>query len=364
MSLLNKYILKGYFKIFIIIQMIMIWIFMVVDYLSNLDKFVEAGFGLTKGLYFISLKIPFILVHLTPVSIILSIVILFGLMNKNKEIIALCSSGVELKKIYMPLVLVSFALSFAVFFISNSLMPSTTTTLNRIYLTEIKKKKIISEKRNEIWVKDNNKIIYIDYFNPDLSLIRNIKIYQFDEKQNLKKRTSAKTGYYKEKKWHLFDIQSTDNLNLESGQRIVNKKSEITEFDFSPVELKEIVKKPDEMGIFQLKEYIKQLKEKGYDSNRFNVDFHRKIAFPFVCVIMTLLGSIIGLNSATGKKIPIAVASSLGLSFVYWSLYSFLVSLGYGERISPAAAAWTANIIFGILGSMFLIFREKKLITN
>ena len=364
MKLLNKYILKGYIKIFLIIQIVMIWIFLVVDYLSNLDKFVEAGLKSSRGLYFVFLKIPFVIVHLTPVSIVLSCVIYFGLMNKHKEIIALCSSGISIKKIYAPVMILSVVLSLCVFFVSNALMPSASSKLNRILVREIKKKNIMTEKKNNIWIKDNNRIIFIDFFNSGSGIIRNITINEFDDKNSITSRIHADTAVYKNEKWDLENVNITKDLNKPFGQKIEFKTKKRENLNFSPGELKEVVKHPDEMGIFHLKKYITQLKEKGYDAKRYIVDFHRKIAFPFVCIIMAIIGSIIGINSSTGKRIPFGVAASLGISFLYWSLYSFSISLGYGEKLFPFAAAWSANLIFGISGVLFIVLFEKKLIQS
>jgi lipopolysaccharide export system permease protein len=364
MSLLTSYLIKGYLKIFFLIELFLIFIFLVIDYLNNLDKFVEAGFSAVKGIGFIMLKIPFVIVHLTPVSVVVTAVIFFGLMNKNKEIIALCSSGIELKKIYFPILILSLFFSGFVFFVSDTIMPYTSSKLNFIDLTQIKNRKIISENKNNIWLKDNNKIIYIDYFNFEKKMIRNITINEFNEKYNLSERTQAKTAVFKEVKWFLKDIYYTKGLENNFGQIVEHLDSREYFFNFVPDELKEAVKLPEEMGFIELKNYIENLKHKGYEYQRYLVDLNSKTAFPFVCFIMCIIGTLIGISSFTGKKIPLGVGISLFLSLLYWSMYSFFISLGYGENISPFFGAWTANMVFGALGLLIFIFYEKRLIQN
>lgn len=364
MSLLTSYLIKGYLKIFFLIEIFLIFIFLVIDYLNNLDKFVKSGLSAAGGISFVLLKIPFVIVHLTPVSIVVTAVIFFGLMNRHKEIIALCSSGISLKKIYSPVLILSVFFSFLVFFVSDSVMPYTSAKLNFITSTKIKKNRIISENKNNIWIKDNNKIIYIDYFNYEKKMIRNITINEFDEKYFLSKRFQAKSGFFKNGRWILNDIYFSDGLEKDYGQKVIHLNSKAFEFNFVPEELKEAVKLPDEMSFFELKAYIKSLRDKGYEYQRYLVDLNSKTAFPFVCFIMCLIGTLIGISSFTGKKIPLGVGISLFLSLLYWSMYSFFISLGYGENIHPFFAAWTANIVFGVLGLLVFIFYEKKLIQN
>ncbi|MGM0418898.1 MAG: LPS export ABC transporter permease LptG [Thermodesulfobacteriota bacterium] len=364
MNLLTKYILKGYLKIFFLIEIFMIFIFLVIDYLNNLDKFVKSGFGALQGVFFIFLKIPFVIVHLTPVSIVVAAVIYYGLMNKNNEIIALCSSGISLKRIYLPVLVLSLFMSFSVFFISDSVMPYTASKLNYIELTKIKKRNIITEKKNNIWLKDNNRIIYIDYFNYEKKNIRNITINEFNDNNMLEKRTHADTAVYENKAWVLKNIFYADNIVKDFGHKIIHESEKKLNFNFTPDELEEAVKMPDEMSLKELYKYINQLNKKGYDAGRYIVDFHAKTAFPFVCLVMGVIGSIIGLHSSTGRKIPLGTGISLFLSLLYWSVYSFFISLGYGESLHPFIAAWTANLVFGSAGIAFFIFYEKKLIQS
>ncbi|MDY0132245.1 MAG: LPS export ABC transporter permease LptG [Desulforegulaceae bacterium] len=364
MSLLTRYLIKGYFKVFFLIEIFLIFIFLIIDYLNNLDKFVKAGLSVQGGIGFVLLKIPFVIVHLTPVSIVVAAVIFFGLMNKNKEIIALCSSGINLKKIYFPILILSLVFSAFVFLVSDFLMPFSSSKLNLINSTQIKKNRIISENKTNIWIKDNNKIIYIDYFNYEKKMLRNITINEFNDKYFLSKRYQAKSAVFENNKWLLNDIYYSEGLEKDYGQEVIHLESKDFVFNFVPEELKEVIKLPEEMSLLELEKYIKSLKAKGYEYQRYLVDLNSKTAFPFVCFIMAIIGTLIGTSSITGKKIPLGVGLSLFLSLLYWSMHSFFISLGYGENINPFLAAWTANIVFGVLGLLVFIFYEKKLIQS
>jgi len=42
----------------------------------------------------------------------------------------------------------------------------------------------------------------------------------------------------------------------------------------------------------------------------------------------------------------ISFAYGILTAFIYWSFYSFCLSLGYGNVLPPMLAAWIANLIF------------------
>ena len=361
MTLLSKYILKGFLKIFFIIEIVMIWIFLVVDYLSHMDNFVKAKMSLASGIFFTILKIPFVIVHLTPVSIILTGVIFFGLMNRNKEVIALCSGGIALKKLYLPVIALSIVLSVFVFFMADTIMPFSSAKFNYINLTKIKKKKYITAKSSNIWITDADRIIYIDFYNPDKNEIFNISINFFDGK-DIVKHIEADNGFFKNNRWELHNLFIAEKADGGAFFSTDTFSKKLMKFNFNGDDLKEAIKKSDEMGIIELWKYIKSLKLKGYDSLRYEVDFYAKLAFPIACLIMALFGIHTGIDSSSGLKIPFAIVKSLGLAFLYWALYSFSISLGYGGIVYPVVSAFIADILFGIFGITFLILNEKKLL--
>jgi len=98
--------------------------------------------------------------------------------------------------------------------------------------------------------------------------------------------------------------------------------------------------------------------------NRYMVEFHKKFAIPFACVVFALLGVPMAVTaSRSGKGVSVSLAI-----FVYLIYYLFLVG---GEKfadrglVDPFLAMWSANIVLLILGiPMFLkAARESSLLS-
>ena len=89
MSIIDRYLFKEIFKHFFIVLAAAVGIYLVIDFFENIDKFMDAGLPVSRMIEFLQLKIPLIMVQITPVGILIAVLITFGLMNKNNEIIAL-----------------------------------------------------------------------------------------------------------------------------------------------------------------------------------------------------------------------------------------------------------------------------------
>ena len=112
----------------------------------------------------------------------------------------------------------------------------------------------------------------------------------------------------------------------------------------------------EEMSYGELSAYIREVETEGYSATSYRVDLYAKIAFPFVCVIMSMLGA--GLALWRNRQEGLAGSTFYGIvwAFFYWTLYSFCLSLGYGGMLLPVVAVWTSNVVFFCLGA-FILFK-------
>ena len=106
MPIINKYLIREVLKYQIVILVMVIGIYIAVDFFEKIDDFLEKGLPFSKALSFFLYKTPFIVAQITPVGLLLAVLVVFGLMNKNNEIIALKSGGISIPPITaMPMLL-------------------------------------------------------------------------------------------------------------------------------------------------------------------------------------------------------------------------------------------------------------------
>jgi len=358
MYLIEKYVTKEILKYFCILLATVVSIYLAVDFFEKIDNFMEAGLPFSKIIRFFYLKIPSIVAQIAPVGILLAVLVVFGLMNKNNEIIALKSSGVSIYYLLKPVASIGLLLTIIIFLLSELIVPITISKANGIWNTEVKKKSAVISKGKNIWIKGNGVICHITYYNPANSTILGVALNFFDNDFRLTRRVDAKKGVFKNGKWIFYDIME-QKLDKESAHYRVTFLDEREEpFDFLLEDIKKVVKNSEEMGFMELYAYIEDIENEGYDASVYKVDLYAKLSLPFVCFIMCLVGTGVGGRDKIKESLSVSVCYGIGIVFFYWIFYSFCLSLGYGEMLPPFFAAWTANFILLCFGLFALLNAE------
>lgn len=358
MSIIQKYLTKEILKQFGIVLIAVICIYVIVDFFEKSDNFVKAGLPLSKTLVFFLLNTPFIISQITPVGILLSVIIIFSLMKKNNEIVALQSSGASVHVLLTPVIILGLVGSICLFFFTDIVVPITTAKANRIWLKDVKKKSLVTSREKNIWIKGDDRIVHIAYYNPKKKSVYGVTINFFDENFRLIRKIDATNGFYKDGKWIVYKVMDQKRSAADGAFDVHFYDQLSVALDFVPEDLTRIVKKPAEMSFKELLAYIRKVETEGYDATVYRVDLYAKPAYAFVCFIMCIIGMGIAVRQRRQQGIFFNISYGIVAAFLYWIFYSFCLSLGYGEMLPPVVAVWTANFVFLCLGVLILANAE------
>ncbi len=92
--------------------------------------------------------------------------------------------------------------------------------------------------------------------------------------------------------------------------------------------------------------------------NRFNVEWHKKLAIAFACLVFTLLGPPLALRFPRGGVGLVVTASSVIFS-VYWVGLIAGESLADRRIADPAVTMWASNVIFLAAGIVLVAFMGR-----
>ncbi len=335
--------------------MIIMIIILFVDYLAKLDHFLESTATIFQTFQYVLLRAPIMLVDLIPSVIILSVIAVFGIMNRNNELVAIKSGGISVYYLVRPVIVSGIVLLLCVFFLQETIVPITKAKSNVIKQEVIKGKKEIHRERKDVWVRQDNVIIHINYYNPKDKTIAGVILTELDENFNISKRVDAQKGVYKNKKWSFSKVLEQRYSNIEKDYIVESYENKEYFMKLLPEDLEKIVKKSNEMSIFELAEYINKVESEGYDATTYRVDLFGKTAFPFVSLLMAMIGAALGMRSIVRENMPLGIAIGIGTSFLYYIMHGFCMSLGYGKVLPPVVSAWVANLFFFCFAVLFLI---------
>jgi LPS export ABC transporter permease LptG/LPS export ABC transporter permease LptF len=110
----------------------------------------------------------------------------------------------------------------------------------------------------------------------------------------------------------------------------------------------------DSMTVGELRSYIARLDASGFSIAEQRVALQRKLAFPLVTFVVTLIGVPFGVT--TGRRGALfGIGIGVGLSVAYWLLEVFFVAAGSAALLPPVLAAWAANLLFLALAGYLLL---------
>ena len=109
-----------------------------------------------------------------------------------------------------------------------------------------------------------------------------------------------------------------------------------------------------EMNFQQLKTYIRDLRQSGFDTMRLRVALWHKLAYPVIAVIMAILAIPFALSMGRrGSLTGIAVAISVALA--YWVVDGLFGAMGNVNYLPAALAAWSPDVLFALTGGYLLL---------
>jgi LPS export ABC transporter permease LptG len=124
-----------------------------------------------------------------------------------------------------------------------------------------------------------------------------------------------------------------------------------------PAYFKREEKPSDTMRFGELRAYIASLQARGFDVVKLRVQLHRKLAFPMVGLVMTLLAvpfSFVVARRGALYGIGIAIV----IAIVYWAVLGIFGALGDNALLPASLAAWAPNLIFGAAGLYLMLTLE------
>jgi lipopolysaccharide export LptBFGC system permease protein LptF len=105
----------------------------------------------------------------------------------------------------------------------------------------------------------------------------------------------------------------------------------------------------DTMSFAELSGHIDSLESRGFDVAKYKVQLHRKLAFPMVGLIMTLLG--IPFSFVVARRGALyGIGISIVIGIVYWAFIGAFEALGDNAALPAILAAWAPNLLFGSAG--------------
>lgn len=340
--------------------MAFIIIFIVVDLIERLDKFLSYDTAWTNLVLYYVYYIPFIILLTLPINMLLSTLFSIGMMAQYNEIIACKAAGISLYKIVFPILILGFTISVVSGLAAETIVPKTNKLRLDIWRYDIRKeKKNLLNKRNRLALQDGtNRQMYIGFYDSAKKSGAQINLVWVNKKGVVKRLDAKSMQWNKEKSgWILLDV--VERVFTDSIEKVTYADSVwYTDTKIYPDDLIELETKPEEMNYAELNKFVDRMTTIGADARKWLVDLYMKISYPFANFIIVLFGApLASRKRRSGPAIGFAIA--LAVSFIYFLFLRTGQVLGHKGDLNPWIAAWIGNVVFGI-GGILAMLKVRK----
>ncbi|MGB6631403.1 MAG: LptF/LptG family permease [Terriglobales bacterium] len=358
-TILDDYVLRGfvlYLAMIVAAFIILLLVFTLFELLGDILR--NQISPLTVGEYLLNVT-PYFLYNTTPLSMLLAVLVTFGLLQRSNEITAIKATGISLYRIIVP-VLIASTLVAGVLFLSDQFYLPYTNKRQDALRNQIKGKPAQTYLRpDRKWIfGQHSDIYYYQFFDPDRDVFGGVSVFQFDPHTfQITHRIAADSAHWSntmdrwvyEKGWE----RSLSGPAIENYRKFdVATYPELAE---PPGYFKKEVKQSSEMSYDELRSYIYDLEQSGFDVVRLRVQLQKKIAYPLITLVMAVLAIPFALS--TGKRSAVAgIATAIAIGVIYWTISGLFEAMGNLSQLPPVIAAWSPDLVFGFIGG-YLILR-------
>jgi LPS export ABC transporter permease LptF/LPS export ABC transporter permease LptG len=301
---------------------------------------------------------PYLLYNVAPLVMLLAVLVTFGMMQRSNEITAIKATGISIYRIVTPVVVAAAMLAVGLFLADQFYLPRTNKRQEALH-NQIKGKPAQTYLRpDRSWIfGQNSDIYYYQFFDPDRDQFANLTVFQLDRASfSVTRRIHAERAHWEEQlnRW-VYERGWDRSLNVSA---IANYRAfevaTFPELPETPSYFKKEVKQFTEMNYEELRRYIRDLQQSGFDVVRLRVELHKKLSYPLITLIMALLA--IPFSVSTGKRGAIGgVAVAVGIAVFYTVMSRLFEAMGDSSQLPPALAAWSPDLIFILVGGYLIL---------
>jgi LPS export ABC transporter permease LptG/LPS export ABC transporter permease LptF len=312
---------------------------------------------ITVGEYLVNV-IPSMVYLMTPLSVLIAVLVTFGLLQKSNELTAMKATGISLYRLIVPILILAAMLSLTLFVFDQLYLPHANKRQDALR-NEIKGKPAQTYLNPQHkWIFGaHQEIYYYEFFDSERNQFANLSVFEIDPKAfALTERTFASRVFWNDslRKW-VFERGWTRTL---AATQVKDYRTfDVATFanvDEPPNYFKKEVKQYSEMNFDELKGYIGELEQGGFDVVRLKVQLYKKLSFPLITLVMSILAIPFALSAGRQGALR-GVATAIGIAVVYWITSGLFEAMGNVNQLPAALAAWSPDVIFALAGGYFML---------
>jgi LPS export ABC transporter permease LptG/LPS export ABC transporter permease LptF len=352
-GILDRYVTTTYLRVGGVAFFGLLSLFYISAFLDKSQRVFKGDASMGMVFDFLLYSTPQFVYFIIPLAVLMSTLITFGLLARSSELTVMKACGISLYRIAFPVIGLSLAGSLALFALEQRVLAEWNRNAEAAdrEIRGLAPQNLNPLNRRWIVARDGS-IYHYGYFDAPKETLTTVTIYTpAANAWRLDRMTYAMTAEHGAGTWVARNGWTRDY----AGETATFEPWARREVPIEPPDyFGTITPEADLMTVTELRQHIADLSNSGINVVPLAVELQRKLAFPFVTVVMSLLAVPFGVTTGRrGALYGIGIGIVLALS--YWILLHVFLAIGGAGVLPPFLAGWSANIIVaGAAAYMFL----------
>lgn len=361
-QVVDTYVLKSFLFWFALLLTGFVLMTHVYTFFDLLSDIVKNQIAMSRVLTYLFFLTPQLIFDSAPLSVLVAVLITFGILTKHNEITAMKASGISLYRLSVPVLSTAFLLSAGLFAFAHYYVPPANRIQDAIR-KEIKGKPVQTYLHpDRHWVfdpgtKNDPRVFYFQYIDGEKKVMLGPEVFELNPSNfRLIKHIAAERARWSaaQNTWVFQNGWSRDDPGgpHEKFMNFTGQTATFAEVNERPDYFLQEVLQDQQMNYKQLKRYIRELQRSGIETIALQVSYYRKFALPLFALVMALIS--VPFAFMTGNRGAMAgVVVSFAIAIAYWTLGKLFEQLGDVNLLPAALAAWSPDVIFAMAGMYF-----------
>jgi LPS export ABC transporter permease LptG len=294
-----------------------------------------------------------------PIATLVAVLGTIGGLTRSSELTVMRACGVSLYRAAVPLVVLALAWSVVLFALEERVMAPATRKAQALEDTIKGRPPRTMDVANSNWLAaGGGRLYYYVAYDPKRLELFGLSIFDVSRAPY---RLNGHTYAAHATSLNEAGLWRADNgwaQRFPDGEPSTRESFQTRQLSLSPPsDFRSARVDPDVMSFGELRAYISKLGAGGFSVAEQKVSLQKKLAYPLVTLVVTLLG--IPFAVMTGRRGALyGVGLAVALAISYHLLSAVFQAAGTAAVLPAALAAWAANITF-LAGALYLTFTVR-----
>lgn len=305
--------------------------------------------------------LPTVLTFTLPMGVLIGLLTGFGRLSSDSETVALRASGVPMRRILVPVLVLGLTAWIVNMTLTAWVAPQKAAELTQLK-REIGLKQVDLQLQPGVFYEDiPGYTLYVKSLSPDRSVWNEVMVDDMKDPSKEKIIVAESSSHKLNETNHTFEItlkngsfRGIDHLKPQQ----LDSETFIEQTISIPLPAGDTGPQTPPITEASTRNLWQHM-QAGKATYEERVEFHRRFALPFACIAFALVGLPLGVSTTRGSK-SMGLVMSLVLMFLYYLAFVGGTRLASDANFSPFLGAWIPNVIFLIVGLVLMSRADRE----